>query len=157
VPLSPEELESLSDEAVREDYGRGERVVTQGDKGDSFFLIQEGTARVTTRDADGSEREVARLGRGEFFGEMSALTGEARTASVTAADDLVVLVLHKAAFQRMLAARASLAQEMAEIVEARRQGLRAVQDMRGAPAEQREAIRRGASELVGRIKRFLGV
>jgi small-conductance mechanosensitive channel/CRP-like cAMP-binding protein len=157
VPLSPEELESLSHEAVREDYGRGERVVNQGDKGDSFFLIQEGTAIVSARDAEGADREVARLGRGEFFGEMSALTGEARSASVTAADDLGVLVLHKSAFRRMLAARASLAQEMAEIVEARRQGLRAVQDMRGAPSEQRESIRRGASELVGRIKRFLGI
>jgi len=157
VPLSPEELESLSHDAMREDYGRGERVVSQGDKGDSFFLIQEGTAIVSARDAENAEREVARLGRGEFFGEMSALTGEVRSASVTAADDLGVLVLHKSAFRRMLAARASLAQEMAEIVEARRQGLRAVQDMRGVPTEQRESIRRGASELVGRIKRFLGV
>ncbi len=157
VPLSPEELEALSHEAHREDYGTGERVVTQGERGDSFFLIEAGTAIVSVRSAEGEEREVARLGRGEFFGEMSALTGEPRTATVTAADDLQVLVLHKAAFRRMLGARESLAQEMAEIVEARRQGLRAIQDMKSATPEQRQAIQRGAGELVGRIKRFLGL
>lgn len=157
VPLSPEELEALSHEASREEYGRGERVVHQGEKGESFFLVQSGTAIVLVRDAGGEEREVARLGRGEFFGEMSALTGEPRSASVTAADDLELLVVHKAAFQRMLTARPALAQEMAEIVEARRHGLRAIQDMQSAPRDQKELIRRGAGELVGRIKRFLGV
>ena len=157
VPLSPDELEALSHEAHREDYGVGERVVTQGERGESFYLIEAGTAIVTVRGAEGEEREVARLARGEFFGEMSALTGELRTASVTAAEDLQLLVLHKAAFHRMLAARESLAQEMAEIVEARRQGLRAVKDMKAATPEQRQAIQRGAGELVGRIKRFLGL
>ncbi|MEZ6016555.1 MAG: mechanosensitive ion channel family protein [Planctomycetota bacterium] len=157
IPLDPNELESLSDEAIREEYGRGERVVNQGDKGASFFLIQEGAAIVSVKDADGQEREVARLARGEFFGEMSALTGEPRSATITAGEDLVVLVVHKGAFQRMLAARPSLAQEMAEIVEARRQELQAVRGMRADAAEQRAAIRAGASELVGRIKRFLGL
>jgi small-conductance mechanosensitive channel/CRP-like cAMP-binding protein len=157
VPLGPDELEELSHDAVREDYGRGERVVHQGDAGDTFYLIQEGTAIVAVRDENGTEREVSRLGRGEFFGEMSVLTGEPRTASVSAADDLAVLVVHKRVFHRMLARRPALAQEMAEIVEARRQGLRAIQDMKAAPAEQRDAIRRGAGELVSRIKRFLGL
>ncbi|MGE0144583.1 MAG: cyclic nucleotide-binding domain-containing protein [Planctomycetota bacterium] len=157
VPLGADELDELGRDAVREEYGRGERVVHQDDEGSSFFLIQDGTAIVTLRDADGAEREVARLGRGEFFGEMSVLTGERRTASVTAIDDLVVLVVHKSVFQRMLARRPALAAEMAEIVAARRQGLRAIADMRLAPPEQREAIRRGAGELVLRIKRFLGL
>jgi small-conductance mechanosensitive channel/CRP-like cAMP-binding protein len=157
VPLGPEELQALGRDAVREDYGRGERVVHQGDRGETFFLIQDGTAVVSLLDENGAEREVARLGRGEFFGEMSVLTGEPRTASVTAIDDLSVLVVHRQVFQQMLARRPSLAQEMAEIVEARRQGLRAIQDMKLAPPEQREAIRRGAGELSARIRRFLGL
>lgn len=157
VPLGPDELAELGRDAVREDYCRGERVVHQGDEGSSFFLIQDGTAIVTLRDDDGAEREVARLGRGEFFGEMAVLTGERRTASVTAVDDLVVLVVDKSIFQRMLQKRPALATEMAEIVAARRQGLRAIADMKLAPPEQREAIRKGAGELVLRIKRFLGL
>ncbi|HLQ37453.1 MAG TPA: mechanosensitive ion channel family protein, partial [Planctomycetota bacterium] len=99
VPLGPEDLEALSRDAVRQDYGRGERIVHQGDPGDALFVILDGTAVVSIRDEHGTEREVARLGRGEFFGEMALLTGEARTANVNAADDLAVLVIFKDALQ----------------------------------------------------------
>jgi len=104
-----------------------------------------------------AEREVARLSRGEFFGEMALLTGDARTASVTAADDLAVLVIHKDSLHSMLARRPGLAQEMAEIVEARRQGLRAVQDLKDAAPAQKAAVQRAAGELVQRIRRFFGL
>jgi CRP-like cAMP-binding protein len=156
VPMSPEEMESLSHDAVRQDFGNGELIVRQGDPGDALYVILDGTAVVWITDADGAERQVARLGRGEFFGEMALLTGEPRTANVTAAEDLSVLVIYKEAMQAMLARRPALAQEMAEIVEARRQGLRAISELKTAAPEQRERIQRGAGELLGRIKRFLG-
>lgn len=157
VPLSNEELEALGRNAVRQDYGRGERVVHQGDTGDSLYLIQDGNAVVSIRDEHGGEREVARLSRGEFFGEMAVLTGEVRTASVSAVDDLSVLVVYKEALQDMLQKRPALAQEMAEIMAARKQGLRAIQDMRTAPPEQRARIQSGAGELLKGIKRFFGL
>jgi small-conductance mechanosensitive channel/CRP-like cAMP-binding protein len=157
VPLAPEEMAELSRDAVRQDYGRGERIVYQGETGDALYLILSGTAVVAIRDEHGGEREVARLSRGEFFGEMALLTGEPRTASVTAADDLAVLAIYKAALAGMLARRPALAQEMAEIVESRRQGLRAIQDMKSAPPQQREQIKSGASELVRRIRHFFGL
>jgi small-conductance mechanosensitive channel/CRP-like cAMP-binding protein len=157
VPLGPEELELLGHDAVRQDYGRGERIVHQGEPGDSLYLIEEGTAVVSVKDEHGTEREVTRLSRGEFFGEMALLTGEPRSASVTAADDLTVLVVYKEALQSMLARRPPLAEEMAEIMEARRQGLRAIQELRTAPPEQRVKVQRGASDLVQRIRHFLGL
>ncbi|MFO1051795.1 MAG: mechanosensitive ion channel family protein [Planctomycetota bacterium] len=156
-PLAPEELQALSRDAVLQDYGRGERVVHQGDPGDSLFLIQDGTAVVSVRDEHGAEREVARLSRGEFFGEMAVLTGEPRTASVTAVEDMHVLVVHKSTLQEMFERRPALAQEMAEIMEARRQGLRAIQEMKIAPPEQRARIQQGAGELVRRIRHFFGL
>jgi small-conductance mechanosensitive channel/CRP-like cAMP-binding protein len=157
VPLGPEDLEALSRDCVRQDYGRGERIVRQGDAGDTMFVILEGTAVVSLSDAQGSEREVARLGRGEFFGEMALLTGEHRTANVTATDDLAVLVIYKEALRGMLARRPALAHEMAEIVEARRLGLRAIQDLQSAPPEQRARVAGAASELVRRMRRFFGL
>jgi CRP-like cAMP-binding protein len=157
VPLAPDELEALSRDAVRQDYGRGERVVHQGDTGDSLYLIQEGTAIVTIKDEHGGEREVARLSRGEFFGEMAVLTGEPRTASVSAVDDLGVLVIYKEALQNMLQKRPALAQEMAETMAARKHGLRAIQEMKTAPPEQRARIQSGAAELLKGIKRFFGL
>lgn len=156
VPLSPDELAALGRDAQRQQFGRGERVVRQGDPGDALYVILDGTAVVSIADDHGGERQVARLSRGEFFGEMALLTGEKRNANVTAADDLSVLVIYKEAMQAMLARRPALAQEIAEIVEARRQGLRAIQELRSAPPDKQEAIRSGASELVTRIRRFLG-
>ena len=157
VPLSPEELESLGAHARRLEFGRGERVVHQGEPGDSMYLIEDGTAVVSLRDEHGAEREVARLGRGEFFGEMAVLTGDPRTASVSAADDLRLLMVHKDALGEMLVRRPELAQEMAEITAARRDGLRAIAELKAAPPEQRARIQRGAGELAKRMKRFFGL
>ncbi len=157
VPLEPAELESLSHECERLDFGRGERIVHQGDPGAALYVMLEGTAVVTVRGEDRSEREVARLSRGEFFGEMALLTGEPRSASVSAAGDLAVLVIHKDSLQTVLARRPGLLQEMAEIVEARRQGLRAVQDLQSAPPEQKARVQRSAGELVQRMRRFFGL
>lgn len=157
VPLSPEELDQMSGQCERLDFGRGERVVHQGDPGDAMYVVLEGTAIVTVRTDTEAEREVARLSRGEFFGEMALLTGEQRSASVTAVDDLGVLVIEKHVLQTMLARRPGLAQEMAEIVEARRQGLRVVKDLQEAPPAHRAAVQRGAGELVKRIRKFFGL
>ena len=101
VPLETAELEELSADCERYDFGRGERIVHQGDPGDAMYVVLEGTAIVTIKTENEAEREVARLSRGEFFGEMALLTGEPRTASVTAADDLAVLVIHKDALRAM--------------------------------------------------------
>ena len=157
VPLDPEEMLAIARDAVVLSFGKGERVVRQGDEGDALYIILEGKAVVSVGDERGTEREVARLSRGEFFGEMALLTGEPRTANVTAIDDLTVIVVYKEALQGLLARRPGLATEIAEIVEARRQGLRAVSELRGLTQEKREQIRDGATQLVNRIKRFLGL
>jgi hypothetical protein len=68
-----------------------------------------------------------------------------------------VLVVFKESLQSLLRRRPALAQEIAEIVEARRQGLRAVQELKLLPAEKQAAVREGAGELLGKIRRFLGL
>jgi len=69
----------------------------------------------------------------------------------------VVLVIRKDALQGVLSGRTALVREMAEIVEARRQGLRAVQELQSAPPEQKAAVLHSAGELVQRIRRFFGL
>ena len=69
-------------------FAEGERVLHQGLSGMGFFVIVEGEAVV---EVDGNER--ARLGRGEFFGEVSILLGVPTIADVTAARQLRCLVL----------------------------------------------------------------
>ena len=82
------ELESIAHAFEEAVFAEGQRVLRQGLEGSAFYLILEGDARVVI---DGQER--ARLGRGEFFGEISLLTGEPPNADVVAASVLRCLVV----------------------------------------------------------------
>ena len=63
--------------------GAGQAAVREGDAGDSLFLVVSGTLAVTTGNGAAAV-EIGRLGPGDFFGEVSLLTGRPRTATVSA-------------------------------------------------------------------------
>jgi CRP-like cAMP-binding protein len=69
-------------------YGEGEKILRQGLSGSGFHVILDGEAAVVV---DGTER--ARLGRGDFFGEVSILLGEAPIADIVATRPMRCLVL----------------------------------------------------------------
>jgi len=79
----------------------------QGESGDEFFIIIDGTALVTI-----SMHKRRRLRPGEFFGEMSLLDGEPRSATVKAETDLRVLVINRANFWQLLRDVPELTQKM---------------------------------------------
>jgi CRP-like cAMP-binding protein len=81
-------------------FAAGERVLRRGLSGGNFYVILEGEASV---EIGGEERH--RLGRGEFFGEISALTGEPPTADVVAETVLRCLVIPAAQLERLLLER----------------------------------------------------
>ena len=66
-----------------EQHAPGGVVVKQGDSGDAFFIVSDGKLEVLFEE-DGKSRTIASLERGAFFGEMAALLGELRTATVKA-------------------------------------------------------------------------
>jgi CRP-like cAMP-binding protein len=86
--LSRPQLEAVAHTFEEEWFSEGQRIVRQGFTGSGFYVIVEGEAAVNV---DGEQR--ARLGRGEFFGEISVLLGEAPTADVVAVGPLRCLVL----------------------------------------------------------------
>lgn len=77
--LTRPQLEEVVHTVGEELFAEGQRVLRQGMQGGGLFLILDGEAEVVI---DGDKR--ARLGRGEFFGEIAALTGDAPTADVVA-------------------------------------------------------------------------
>jgi CRP/FNR family cyclic AMP-dependent transcriptional regulator len=86
--LDRKELERLADSFTDRAFPAGAVVVKQGDdRGIGFFVITEGTARVS---ADG--RNLAVLGPGDHFGEIALIGDRVRTATVTAETDLQTLV-----------------------------------------------------------------
>ncbi len=95
-------------------YPAGERVLRQGMRGSGFHIILEGEAAILV---DGVER--ARIGRGEFFGEVSILLGESPIADVTAIGTLRCLVLSGPAVEGFLVAHPQVMFRMLQ-VQARR-------------------------------------
>jgi CRP-like cAMP-binding protein len=80
-------------------YMEGARIVKAGDDGDSFFVLVSGQAKVVSRGG----KMLNRLLPGDFFGEISLLDGGDRTANVVAETPLVVLMVRRSRFHRMLA------------------------------------------------------
>jgi CRP-like cAMP-binding protein len=121
-PLSEEELRLLADDLTLQVFGKGEVVCRQGDTGTAFYIIRSGHLSVRVRGGDGIEAEVATLAPGMYFGEMSLLTGEPRSATVTAQEDCELLCLDRDSFGVLLQENPAIAQAMSEILAARTQG-----------------------------------
>ena len=86
--LARHQLEAVAHTFEEEAFSEGQRVLRQGFSGNNFYVILEGEASVRV---DGSD--LATLGRGDFFGEVTALLGDEPTADVVALRDMRCLVL----------------------------------------------------------------
>ncbi|MEW6433969.1 MAG: mechanosensitive ion channel family protein [Myxococcota bacterium] len=116
-PFPPEELAAIARAAKERRFGAGEEVVTEGREGSTFYVVVSG--RLAVRVA-ASPTDVATLGPGDTFGEMSLLTGAPRAATVVATEDCVVLELGRDAFAEHFAQHPHRAQELAEVLARRR-------------------------------------
>ncbi|HET8648195.1 MAG TPA: cyclic nucleotide-binding domain-containing protein, partial [Vicinamibacteria bacterium] len=120
-------LESLDDEALTalvEAFALvrcapGHVILTEGEPGQSVFVLASGAVRVFVRDAGGRNVEVARLEEGAFFGEMAALSGRPRSATVTAAGPCELLQLDRDTLDRLCAAYPRLRRTLEEFSAAR--------------------------------------
>ena len=98
--LSEGELDLLRSLAAEKHYPKNAVVLTEGEMGDSLYLIQSGKVKVFIGDQDGREMILKILGAGDFFGEMSMIDKQPRSASVTTIESSVFLVLSHAAFEK---------------------------------------------------------
>jgi CRP-like cAMP-binding protein len=101
--LSDEERDALVREMEVETHNEGDIVISEGDAGSSMYLIASGEVKVYTRGSAGTPVYLAQLGAGDFFGEVSVLTGKPRTATITAAQRTELLRLDKVKLDNALA------------------------------------------------------
>ena len=113
-PAMRERLLSAGDEHT---YDAGETVIHQGDRGGEAFVILSGRARVVR---DG--RDVARLGPGQFFGEVAMLDSRSRTADVVAESPLRAIALSRDTVKRALRSEPDLAWRVLEVLAGRIRG-----------------------------------
>jgi len=117
--LAAEELAGLAAHLHRRRYAKGQVVFVQGDPGTSLYVIEEGRVRISRVSPDGRELVLAVLGPGDFFGEMSLLDGEPRSADAAAQDDCQLLLLPREGFLRFVERHPQMALRLLAVVSRR--------------------------------------
>src|SRR4051812_36404042 len=117
--LAADELETIAQLLRERRLAEAEVLCRQGDPGDALFIVTGGRIRLSTTDPSGNEKILTYFTDGQFFGEMSLLTGAPRSATATAETDSQLLVLDKDAFDALLASRAQIMREMLKVVSQR--------------------------------------
>jgi CRP-like cAMP-binding protein len=129
-------------------YGRGETVVRQGEEGDSLFINLSGNLEVFV---DG--QTVGSLSRGDFFGEMSLLTGEKRRATVTAVDEVRLVEISKEAIGPIIRSSPSVLEGLSAALETRLQRILTAQQVRKVATEASTLH----DALLDKLRRFFGI
>lgn len=95
----------------------GEILFTAGDPGDALYIVATGKMEILDEAAGDSttQRAIAQLGEGKTLGEMAMLSGGARTATVRALEDTILLKIGKAEFERLIASDYQLAKAIEQI------------------------------------------
>ncbi|HEX6087815.1 MAG TPA: mechanosensitive ion channel family protein [Thermoanaerobaculia bacterium] len=142
-PLSNEEHETIAAAARVHTFAKGETIISHGTEGSSMFVVHEGNVSVRV-----DENEIARLGEGNFFGEMALLTGETRVADVIALTDVVAIEITKEAFQPVLQEHPQLAAAISAKVSERRGN---IDSLRLASNEEAQRT------MLSRIRAYFGL
>jgi CRP/FNR family transcriptional regulator, cyclic AMP receptor protein len=100
--LNPVELTAIEDQTIEKIAPKNTVILTEGDAGDSLFLIVQGRVKVFIGDEDGREIILKILAPGDFFGEMSMIDRQPRSASVSTLEPSVFRVLSHQSFQECL-------------------------------------------------------
>ena len=117
--LDTDQTDKLLSGARHQRFGRGERVIVQGTDGVSMFLLLQGEAFVLVN-VNGSETQVATLRDGDYFGEMSLLTGEPRSATVVAHTDCEMWEISKDVLGELLEQNHTLVEKLSDLLAKRR-------------------------------------
>ena len=148
--LSAEERTLLSSRVRVLPFGVGETVVWEGEQGDSMYIIHAGACEILKEDGHGASSRVAVIQKGDFFGEMSLLTGEKRTATVRAIEDSRIIFIDKPLFAEMISSKPEIASFLAEVLAKRQQQLHAHVGPSGPNLST-------ATSITARIKAFFNI
>ena len=156
-PLKEDELKRVAAFSRFEFFGASEHIVRQGDTGDTCYFIRSGSVDVVLKDESGDERFITTLKPGEFFGEMSLLAGDPRTATVIAREDTSCLVIASQAFQGVFVENPDLAERLSELLARRLSELNNVKSEAASEKDKKEAEKSAQKNIMNKIKRFFRV
>jgi small-conductance mechanosensitive channel/CRP-like cAMP-binding protein len=152
--LTNQEAQDLAEMMTERRFSSGETVFNQHDQGDSMFLVVEGLFFVfSPDDSHGEPLRVGQVAAGQFFGEMSLLTGEPRSASISAAVDSVSYEIKKADLSALIERRPEMARDISGVV-AERQALNLETCKQANREAQRVEVTNLAEQLFSKMTEF---
>jgi small-conductance mechanosensitive channel len=151
--LLPEQMTLIARSAREQRFLPGERLVRQGDPGEDLYVILEGSVDVQV-EVGGLSKIVNTLHKGQFFGELSLLTGEPRSATVVAKTPLRVLVIGKHSLSRVIEGNTELIDRIGALVVTRQLHGQAAREELSRERASLDVARETRS-LVTRIQSFL--
>jgi hypothetical protein len=132
--LSEDELYTLIRELRLLSFDPGDIIISEGEPGQSLFILTVGAVKVSVRNEHGKNVRVTDLRAGSFFGEMATVSGKPRTATVTAAQRCELLELDKPALDQIAARHPRVREVLEEIYIARATSPDVARARTGAPS-----------------------
>jgi hypothetical protein len=118
--MSPQEIVAVIRGLTLRSFEAGHILVTEGEAGDSLYVLTTGTCRAFVKNPKGRNVEVRELNEGDFFGEVSMLTMQPRSATVTTATPCELLELERASLDAILAKHPHVMEVLEEFYKARK-------------------------------------
>jgi small-conductance mechanosensitive channel/CRP-like cAMP-binding protein len=153
--LQDEEIRHLVQSLHRHVVAPAQALVHAGAEGDSLFILIEGLLAVQI-ERGGQMQQVALLQPGDFFGEMSLLTGERRSATVSCVSESVVYEIRKEALKHIMEQNPEVAERLSRIL-AQRQLLTSQELERPQHSGESDDLDGLARQLLGRMRDFFGL
>jgi CRP-like cAMP-binding protein len=150
APLGERELSALARRVRTVAFGRGELIVREGEAGTDFYMLERGEVAVVIMPG-GRTQELARLKAGDFFGEMSLMTGEARRASVIALGDVLAVRVDRDSFREVLSHNPRVVDQISRVLAIRQSAL---DEAAVTPSEAEKSIERRSVALMSVIRGF---
>lgn len=119
-------LEEMASQARFAHFGKGESAIFQQQQDVKLHFVLAGSAIAISQDSKGKKYTIAEMGRGDFFGYSAILANEPSPMTVTAVEDLEVLILEIDAVQKMLNETPRFAQQLSSVIDARQNRLKEI-------------------------------
>ena len=144
-----EQLVKLAGEHDEQIYASGEQIIRQGDSGESMFFIIDGEVVVSLNVPGKDQIQLRRLESGDYFGEMSLMTGEPRLATVTATAETRVFEVTRSSFREILEQQPGLIKQIGDNIHRR-----LIEKEEAVDSARSQHLGETSSDILTRIKEF---
>ena len=120
TPLTIGQLDKILPSIMLYSYEKGETVFSQGQKGDAFYIVYQGSAEIRLRQWLVLSKKIATMKAGDFLGEIALISDEPRTASVVCAEPTLMFTLIAEDFKFVIHENPAAAEEMRKIAARRK-------------------------------------